>query len=79
MSLRQCFDRRVPDLTLVWEPVSFMDPLKYNQQGTAMSCLATKYDFEQFFLFCFGCGFFFLNQQNLSQTILILLEISTQG
>lgn len=57
ISPRQCFDKRVPHLTLVWEPVSLMDPLKHYQQGTAVSCLATKYGFEG--LFCFGCVFFF--------------------
>lgn len=50
-SQRQCFDKRVPHLTLVWQPVSLMDPLKHNQQGTAASCLATKYGFERFFFF----------------------------
>lgn len=51
MSQRQCFDKRVPHLTLVWQPVSLMDPLKHNQQGTAASCLATKYGFERVFFF----------------------------
>lgn len=49
MSQRQCFDKRVPHLTLVWQPVSLMDPLKHNQKGTAESCLATKYGLESFF------------------------------
>lgn len=47
---RWCFDKRVLHLTLVWEPVSPVDPLRHNQQGTAGSCLATKYGFEGFFL-----------------------------
>lgn len=53
MSLRQCFDKRVPHLTLVREAVSLMDPPKHYQQGTAVSCLATKYSFE-------GLGGFFV-------------------
>lgn len=59
MSLRQCFDKRVPHLTLVWEPMSLTDPLKHNQQGTAVSCLATKYGFEGFFCFVLGVCFLF--------------------
>lgn len=50
VSQSQCFDTRVPHLTLVWQPVSLMDPLKHNQPGTAASCLATKCGFELFFL-----------------------------
>lgn len=53
MSLGQCFDKRMPPLTLVREPVSLIDPLRHYQQGTAVSCLATKYGFE-------GLGVFFV-------------------
>jgi len=57
MFLRQCSDKRVLYLTLVWEPMSLMDPPQHNQQGTAVSCLATKYGFERFFVLFWVCGF----------------------